>query len=160
MDKPQYATARVERIYVADSHSSPVSNGESGTLSSSSAPLFVSLFPERDRNCHLMVHNNSDNGMFRTPLGYRAGLPLNRLMTLQNFIDGGYDVLDAKILVVVKSIGAKRKGEPSEHNWTSRKTAVRILGRHQLMLFESKLMLFDSDTQRREHSREHQPAGL
>lgn len=58
-----------------------------------------------------MVHNNSDNGMFRMPLGYRAGLPLNGLMTLQNFIDGGYDVLDAKILVVVKSIGAKKKGE-------------------------------------------------
>ncbi|KAF2173008.1 hypothetical protein M409DRAFT_62645 [Zasmidium cellare ATCC 36951] len=86
-----------------------ISNGESGTLSSSSAPLFASLFPERDRNCHLMVHNHSDNGMFRIPLGYRAGLPLNGLMTLQNFIDGGYDVIDAKILVVVKSIGAKKK---------------------------------------------------
>jgi hypothetical protein len=31
-------------------------------------------------------------------------------MTLQNFVDGGYDVVDAKILVVVKSIGAKKKG--------------------------------------------------
>lgn len=62
-----------------------------------------------------MVHKNSDNGMFRTPLGYRAGLPLNGLMTLQNFIDGGYDVLDAKILVVVKSIGAKKKGQHLNH---------------------------------------------
>jgi hypothetical protein len=32
-------------------------------------------------------------------------------MTLQNFIDGGYDVVDAKILVVVKSIGVKKKSK-------------------------------------------------
>lgn len=49
--------------------------------------------------------------MFRTPFGYRAGLPLNGLMPLQNFVDGGYDVPDAKIMVVVKSIGAKKKGD-------------------------------------------------
>ncbi|CAK4032066.1 Hypothetical predicted protein [Lecanosticta acicola] len=86
-----------------------ISNGENGTLSSASAPLFASLFPERDRNCHIMVHENSDNGMFKTPLGFREGIPLNGLMTLQNFIGGGYDVSEAKILVVVKSIGAKKK---------------------------------------------------
>ncbi|KAK4546884.1 hypothetical protein LTR36_001616 [Oleoguttula mirabilis] len=87
-----------------------VSNGENGTLSSTAAPLFVSLFPERDRGCHLMLHQNSDDGnMYTKPLGFRAGQPLPGLMTLQNFIDGGYDVVDAKILVVVKSIGAKKK---------------------------------------------------
>ncbi|KAK5124695.1 hypothetical protein LTR85_001408 [Meristemomyces frigidus] len=87
-----------------------VSNGENGTLSSTSAPLFVSLFPERDRSCHLMLHQHSDDGsMYMKPLGFRAGQPLSGLMTLQNFIDGGCDVLDAKILVVVKSIGAKKK---------------------------------------------------
>ena len=80
-------------------------------MASSSAPLFVSLFPERDRSCHLMVHQNSDNGnMCAAPLGYRNGRQLSGLMTLQNFIDGGYDVIDAKIHVVVKSIGAKKKG--------------------------------------------------
>ena len=88
-----------------------VSNGENGTLSSSSAPLFASLFPERDRNCHIMIHENSDGGMYKMPLAYRPGLPLNALMTLQNFIDGGYDVVDAKILVVVKSIGAKKRSK-------------------------------------------------
>lgn len=61
-----------------------------------------------------MVHENSDNGMFKTPLGFREGVPLNGLMTLQNFVDGGYDVADAKILVVVKSIGAKKKGKYSD----------------------------------------------
>lgn len=75
------------------------------------APLFASLFPERDRSCHLMVHENSDNGaMYRTPLEYRDRRPLSGVMTLQNFNDGGYDVMDAKILVVVKSIGAKKRG--------------------------------------------------
>lgn len=58
-----------------------------------------------------MVHENSDDGqMLSRPLGYREGRPLSGLMTLQNFVDGGYDVLDAKILVVVKSIGAKKTG--------------------------------------------------
>lgn len=56
-----------------------------------------------------MVHDNSDDGRYRTPLGYTEGVPLDGLMTLQNFIDGGYDVTDARILVVVKSIGSKKK---------------------------------------------------
>lgn len=91
-----------------------VSNGENGTLSSASAPLFASLFPERDRTCHLMVHENSDDGqVLRRPLGYRRGHPLSGVMTLQNFVDGGYDVVDAKILVVVKSLGVKKTGELS-----------------------------------------------
>ena len=60
-----------------------------------------------------MVHENSDDDkLCKKPLGYRRGQPLPGLMTLQNFIDGGYDVIDAKILVVVKSIGAKKKGGP------------------------------------------------
>lgn len=58
-----------------------------------------------------MVHDNSDNGMvYKTPLGYREGRPLHDVMTLQNFNEGGSDVVDAKILVVVKSIGHKRTG--------------------------------------------------
>ncbi|KAK0947289.1 hypothetical protein LTR29_001244 [Friedmanniomyces endolithicus] len=87
-----------------------ISDGENGTLSSTSAPLYTSLFPERDRSCHLMLHENSDDGsMHKKPLGFRKGQPLAGLMTLQNFIDGGYDVPDARILVVVKSIGPKKR---------------------------------------------------
>ncbi|KAK1084900.1 hypothetical protein LTR48_005026, partial [Friedmanniomyces endolithicus] len=87
-----------------------ISDGENGTLSSTSAPLYASLFPERDRSCHLMLHENSDDGsMHKKPLGFRKGQPLAGLMTLQNFIDGGYDVPDARILVVVKSIGPKKR---------------------------------------------------
>lgn len=94
----------------------PVSNGENGALSSTSAPLFVSMFPERDRSCHIMIHENSDDGRYRTPLGYNEGVPLDGLMTLQNFVDGGYDVHDAKILVVVKSVGSKKKSTPPQHH--------------------------------------------
>ncbi|KAK0258735.1 hypothetical protein B0A54_15304 [Friedmanniomyces endolithicus] len=87
-----------------------ISDGENGTLSSTSAPLYASLFPERDRSCHLMLHENSDDGsMHKKPLGFRKGQSLAGLMTLQNFIDGGYDVPDARILVVVKSIGPKKR---------------------------------------------------
>ncbi|GAB7365615.1 hypothetical protein MBLNU230_g6684t1 [Neophaeotheca triangularis] len=87
-----------------------VSNGENGTLSSASAPLFTSLFPERDRSCHLMVHENSDDGsMCRRPMGFRSGQALGGLMTLQNFNEGGFDVVGAKILVVVKSVGVKKR---------------------------------------------------
>lgn len=57
------------------------------------------------------MHRNSDDGRYRTPLGYREGVPQNNLMTLQNFINGGYDVVDARVLIVVKSIGAKKRGK-------------------------------------------------
>lgn len=57
-----------------------------------------------------MVHENSDDGtMYKRPLGHREGRPLQGLMTLQNFADGGYDVVDARILVVVKSLGQRKK---------------------------------------------------
>jgi len=57
-----------------------------------------------------MVHENSDDGsLCMKPLGFRSGQSLAGLMTLQNFIDGGHEVVDARILVVVKSIGAKKK---------------------------------------------------
>lgn len=49
--------------------------------------------------------------MLKKPLGYHEGRPLSGLMTLQNFGDGGYDVVDAKILVVVKSIGQRKKSK-------------------------------------------------
>ncbi|KAF2489649.1 hypothetical protein BU16DRAFT_575344 [Lophium mytilinum] len=89
-----------------------LSYGENGTLAPTSAPLFTSIFPERDRNCHLLIHENSDGGVqCKKPVGYKKGQPLPGLMTLQNFINGGYDVADGKILVCVKSIGARTKVE-------------------------------------------------
>ncbi|OCK79378.1 hypothetical protein K432DRAFT_299970 [Lepidopterella palustris CBS 459.81] len=87
-----------------------ISHSDTGSLAPSSAPLFTSIFPERDRSCHFMIHENSDDGVLcKKPLGYKEGHPLPGLMTLKNFIDGGYDVVDARILVCVKSIGARKK---------------------------------------------------
>ncbi|KAK4986577.1 hypothetical protein LTR66_007827 [Elasticomyces elasticus] len=97
-----------------------ISNGDGSTLSASSAPLFVSVFPERDRSSYFMVHENSDDGILcKSPLGYRESQSLGGLMTLKNFVNGGFDVSEARILVIVKSIGARkritnRKGTTSE----------------------------------------------
>jgi hypothetical protein len=49
--------------------------------------------------------------MFKRPLGHREGRQMSDLMTLQNFIEGGYDVVGAKVLVVVKSLGQRKKSE-------------------------------------------------
>ena len=88
-----------------------ISNGKHGNLASNQAPLFTSIFPERDRSCHFLIHRNSDNGeQCKKPVGYRTTKPLQGLMTLKNFVDGGYDLAEAKLLVCVKSIGAKKKG--------------------------------------------------
>jgi hypothetical protein len=88
-----------------------ISNGEHSNLASNPAPLFTSIFPERDRSCHFLIHQNSDNGeQCKIPLGYHKAQPLSRLMTLDNFFNGGYDVAESQVLVCVKSIGAKKRG--------------------------------------------------
>lgn len=59
-----------------------------------------------------MVHDNSDdNTLCVSPLGYREGFSLSGLMPLQSFVEGGYDVADAKILVVVKCVKPMKMGE-------------------------------------------------
>ncbi|KAF1971037.1 hypothetical protein BU23DRAFT_537230 [Bimuria novae-zelandiae CBS 107.79] len=79
-------------------------------LAPSAAPLFTTMFPEGERNCHFMVHERNDDGvMFTRPFGARDSQVLPGLMTLRNFTDGGFDVDDCKLLVCVKSIGARKK---------------------------------------------------
>ncbi|KAI9752989.1 MAG: hypothetical protein M1835_001055 [Candelina submexicana] len=87
-----------------------VSAGEMSTFSTPNAPLVTSMFPERDNSCYFMIHENSDDGVqCKTPLGYRDGQDLPGLMTLRNFMDGGFDIMQGKILVCVKSIGSRKK---------------------------------------------------
>lgn len=70
----------------------------------------MSVFPERDNSCYFMVQEQSDDGvLFKTPLGYREGSAMDGLMTLKNFVEGGSEVADGKILVAVKSIGGRKK---------------------------------------------------
>ena len=72
--------------------------------------LLIYRKPERDKSCYLLVQENSDDGtLCKTPLGYKEGKELKGLMTLKNFIDGGHEVSDGKILVCVKSIGGRKK---------------------------------------------------
>ncbi|KAF2873590.1 hypothetical protein BDV95DRAFT_540811 [Massariosphaeria phaeospora] len=87
-----------------------VSHGEQASLAPSVAPLFTSIFPERERSCYFMVHENSDDGtMFKRPFGCRDKQALPGLMTLKSFTNGGYDVEECKLLVCAKSIGARKK---------------------------------------------------
>jgi len=59
-----------------------------------------------------MIHENGNqDGRYRTPLGYDAGESLPNLMTLRNFIDGGYDVPNVRLLLCVKAVGAKKSGK-------------------------------------------------
>lgn len=72
----------------------------------------MSVFPERDNSCYFLVQERGDDpALFRTPLGYREGRTLDGLMTLDNFVKGGSEVADGKVLVAVKSIGGKKKCE-------------------------------------------------
>jgi hypothetical protein len=91
-----------------------IHHGEQASLAPTSAPLFTSIFPERERSCHIMLHENSDNGtMFKRPFGWKDTEALPGLMTVKNFTDGGYDVDNCKMLVCVKSVGArKNSGSP------------------------------------------------
>ncbi|KAF1921349.1 hypothetical protein BDU57DRAFT_438496 [Ampelomyces quisqualis] len=85
-------------------------SSEHNSLAPSTAPLFTSMFPEGERNCFFMVHVNSDDGtQFKRPFGCRDERALPGLMTLRSFTDGGYDVDEPKLLVCVKSIGARKK---------------------------------------------------
>jgi hypothetical protein len=88
-----------------------VSNSsEHNSLAPSTAPLFTSIFPEGERNCHFMVHTNSDDGtQFKLPFNCKDTRVLPGLMTLKSFTDGGYDIDEPKLLVCVKSIGARKK---------------------------------------------------
>jgi hypothetical protein len=85
-------------------------SSESNSLAPSTAPLFTTIFPEGERNCHVMLHEISDDGTkFKRPYGVRENSVLTGLMTLKSFTDGGYEVDEPKLLVCVKSIGSRKK---------------------------------------------------
>ena len=89
-----------------------ISNTDSTSLTLQRAGLLTNIFPERDNSCYFTTHKDSDCGMlFRMPLGYEEGKQLAGLMSLKNFVEGGDEVADGKILVCVKSIGGRKKCE-------------------------------------------------
>lgn len=77
----------------------------------STTPLTLSFFLGKDHSSHITNHEKTDNGsLFKIPLDYAPDSPLEGLMTLQDFAKGGFEASDAKLLVIVKSIGARKKG--------------------------------------------------
>ena len=97
---------------------------EPGSLTVRHPSLVTSIFPERDNTCYILVQEKSDEGvMCKTPLGYRDSSQLDGLITLKSFIEGGHELADGKILVCVKSIGARKKCEdhpapPKRHEYS------------------------------------------
>lgn len=77
-----------------------------------SCQVATSIFPGRDASVNIMIHRHEVNNDFsRLPLGFdprKLSQPLPGLLTLKALIEGGHEVPDAKILVGVKSIGAKK----------------------------------------------------
>lgn len=87
-----------------------ISNADSGSLTLQRASLVTSVFPERDNSCYFLVQEDSDEGtLCKSPLGYKDGKQLAGLLTLKSFKEGGHEVAEAKVLVCVKSIGAKKR---------------------------------------------------
>ena len=81
----------------------------------------ANLFPGRNTADHVMIHTHQGTeAVCRVPLEYEKGQSLPGLMTLESYIGGGHDgVVGAKILVCLKSIGAKKRitrkdGTPSD----------------------------------------------
>ena len=72
---------------------------------------YANLFPGRVTSDHIMIHTTSStSSLCRTPLSYRHGQAIQGLMTVASYLSGGHDgVVDAKLLVCVKSIGARKK---------------------------------------------------
>jgi hypothetical protein len=88
------------------------SHADTISLTLQNAYLATSIFPERDNTCYFMSQKNSDGGtLCRKPQGYTPGKELSHLISLKNFIGGGHEVSNGKIMICVKSIGGKRKSK-------------------------------------------------
>ena len=74
--------------------------------------LYANRFPGRVTSDHVMIKTNSAmETLCRVPLDYCKGKSLQGLMTLDSYLrSGGHDVgVEAKLLVCVKSIGARKR---------------------------------------------------
>ncbi|KAK8189183.1 uncharacterized protein BKA78DRAFT_242891, partial [Phyllosticta capitalensis] len=81
---------------------------EDGKLAPAVARLCASVFPERDRGCHVQVKNEEeweDRGVEK----WSRQAAKAELMTLEGFARGGVDVPDARVMACVKSVGARKK---------------------------------------------------
>lgn len=89
-----------------------ISNSDHGSVTSTqcNTSLVTSIFPERDRSCHLMLQASSATAsQCRTPLDYRKNRSIPGLMTLHTFLHGGHEIANGRIMLCVKSIGPRKK---------------------------------------------------
>ena len=101
-----------------------------------------------------MVQEDSDEGVLcKTPLGYRDGKQLDGLITLKNYVDGGYDVKKAKVMVCVKSVGGRKKcmftlpfGAWSFKE--SQITGARVIYNDSIMSLQGRLLILASCQQK------------
>lgn len=84
-----------------------ITNGDRGVFPCEVAPLYIRIFPEKDKSCHIRwLDGPGTTHVCRKPLSYRS-----TLMSLKDFAQGGFEVPDARILVIVKSISTRKKGQ-------------------------------------------------
>jgi hypothetical protein len=71
------------------------------------APLYIKIFPEKDKSCHIRLLDDPETAQVcRKPMNYES-----TLMSLKDLVQGGFELADAKILVIVKSISTRKKGQ-------------------------------------------------
>ncbi|TIA19430.1 hypothetical protein D6C80_02931 [Aureobasidium pullulans] len=76
-----------------------------GSFPCAVAPLYIKIFPEKDKSCRIRVLEGAEfANLCRKPLNCQP-----TLMSLKAFAQGGSEVIDAKILVVVKSVSARKR---------------------------------------------------
>ncbi|KAH7350983.1 hypothetical protein BKA65DRAFT_453725 [Rhexocercosporidium sp. MPI-PUGE-AT-0058] len=76
----------------------------------STVGVCANMFPGRVTSDHIMIHTTgSTDSICHVPLEYKKNQPLPGLMTLDTWLKGGHDgVVNAKILVCVKNLGARK----------------------------------------------------
>lgn len=90
------------------------SDAETLSLWLQNASLATSIFPERDRACYIRIHSPSESeeeSLCKRSHDRKHKKELSHLITLKNFISGGHEVAEGKIIVCVKSIGGERTSE-------------------------------------------------
>jgi len=101
-----------------------VSSSETGDMPIAipSTALCVTLFPARDRSSHIEVHEEVDILIpYMMPLGWTD--EPDQLISLREFIAGGHEIREVKILIIVKSIGSRKKSQSRDHNPRTELTA-------------------------------------
>ncbi|KAK7718237.1 hypothetical protein SLS57_006113 [Botryosphaeria dothidea] len=120
---------------------------EHESISPSSVPLYTSIFPERDRNCHLQIHEDTPENDLRCrkPLNSSDG-DIQGLMTLSSFAAGGWEVPNAKVLVCVKSVGARKTITRPDTTTSSTATTIHLLDHTTTTATPTTITLWDASS--------------